>query len=323
MVALLNKFSFIERVNAWALAHNAPTVTARMIEDWNEEAVFPPAVSVSTENKSVPEWRYGHIHYRRALVICRLKRQGIIRYTAIRAMLWLYGMEALPPIEDLAIESARQGKQLVAGISSTFNPSVEGTTGKKADTLIRQMGELSPHLDVEGIRPSKELLLDGYQAGRFGGPHQDIAPFLKQLLLQAFGEEFPIGELKIARITNLMSGLMGSADEIENSGDALIRAASFEALNRARRYVSFFVNSMPQAISLLKSLDILRGQNVDRLIPPFLAVARAAKLAPHWRIVLLAFALKFADLPSIEAPVLLNETQIDILKQRLMNNHGV
>jgi hypothetical protein len=294
---LLDKPSFIERVNTWAQAHNAPGVTARMLEDWNEEAVFAPALSIPSGDKSAPEWRYGRIHYRRALVICRLKRQGLTRYSAIRATLWLLGMERLPPVEDLAIEWARQSKQLVAGISSTIDPSIEGISGKKTDTLIRQMGELSPHLDVEGIRPSKEFLLDGYQAGRFGGTHQDIIPFVNQFLLRAFGKECQIGELNLAPVTNLMSGLMGSADEIDNSGDALIRAVGSEALNRARRYVTLFVNSTPQGIALLKSLNILNAETIDELSPPFLAVARAAELDPRWRLVMLVLGLKLANMP--------------------------
>src|SRR6185503_2792478 len=133
MSVRLKKQSFIEQVNRWAIRHNAPTVNARMLEDWNEKAIFPPAVAIQIEPGKVPEWHFGRQHYRRALIICRLKRGGIERYSAIRVVLWLIRMEQLPPIEDLIDEYERVAKQLVAGISSAFDPGISGLVGKKAE----------------------------------------------------------------------------------------------------------------------------------------------------------------------------------------------
>lgn len=287
MPVLLSKHDFIARLNAWAVARRAPAVSGRMLEDWNEEDIFPAAISVTIPGQSNPAWRYGACHYRRALIICRLKRLKINRYSEIRAALWLMGTADFVPVEDLVAEIDRMQRQIVAQISSSFDPGIEGFEGRNAHTLVKQMGAIATVLDIDGIKPSRSLLLDLYQAGRFGRPHQDLAPIIQQRVAELSDHSIFLEQVAIGPLTTVMTGFLSGADEGSNAGIELIREAKIDNLNKARDLVLVFVNNLGLAISFLQSQHFPAGINWGKLASPYLMVARAARFDPRWRITLL------------------------------------
>jgi hypothetical protein len=170
----MNRAEFIERVNARAKVRYCQAVTLRMLEDWNEEGLFPTAQASGGGRANQPDWILNSGHYRRALQICRLKSQGVARFTALRAALWLRGVEIPPglPRKDIADEYERLRKDALRRVSSPYIPGyADPQQRRKEATLLRQFGPLASVLNVALLAIPPEALLDAYRSARFGDPH--------------------------------------------------------------------------------------------------------------------------------------------------------
>jgi len=163
---LFKRQEFIDRVNRWAEANHAPGVTDRMLEDWNEESIFPRAIVRPPEFGQPPLWYFNWRYYYRALVICQLKRDGQKRFSELRVTLWFRGIEIPggPPRLDMSSEYERCCNSLLRQINTPYIPTCdENEDSKRVATLLRQMGKVSPLLAISFLKSDGNL---GYRTTR-------------------------------------------------------------------------------------------------------------------------------------------------------------
>jgi hypothetical protein len=265
-----------------------------MLEDWNEESVFPAGVLGVGGNSGIPIWFYNWKHYFRALIICRLKGQGRKRFSEIRVILWFRGIDIPggPPREDLASEFARCIKNLLRPISSTYEPTCNEDEDKARATRLRQqLGPQSPLFKNTFLEARDDWMLAGYKEGRFDEPQKIVSDFENDILRQLTAE-LGMDRQAVPEIDR-PTGLMAHPDECENGGISLIRNSSDPELNGAREMCRAFL-ALP---SLMKSMGAIgwgdKSKIVRELSATIPALKNSARVIPAWRLILLVNFLSF------------------------------
>jgi len=285
---LLNRRNFIARVNRWALQHQAPVITERMLQDWNEEGVFQAAFTFHGDGDRTPKWRFDYRHYHRALLICRLKKLGRDRFSELRAILWFRGVEIPggPPRDDLAAEFARAVKALLRPISSTYQPILDGTDDPKAIRRLRkQLGEQHPIFKGTFLEAEDDRIIASYGEGRFGNPQVVLTQFENHVVSE-IAAEWGMDQNAIVP-AHWPGGIMANPAEMENGGIVLIQTATDEQLDAARNIYWLFLRS-PSLINFLEGNGLSGELKLTKeLMGSIPILKKSIQTIPAWSLFLL------------------------------------
>lgn len=291
---LICRQDFIDRVNRWADAHHAPGLTDRMLEDWNEECVFPAGISILGSNSEVPIRFYNWRHYLHALLICRLKKNGQKRFAQIRIALWFRGLDIAGgvPKDDLAAEYERAIKKLLVPINSTYVPTFDkDENDNRFRRLRKQLGEQSPVFRNTILEARDNWLMAGYLEGRYGEPQKGLRDF-ENAVLGRVAAEWGMNGGTIPEVS-WPAGLMANPDETVNPGISLLLNSRDEELNAAREiYLAFL--ALPQLMGFMEAAGL--GGNLEltrQFCSPIPHLKYSVRQTPAWRLFLLVYFLTF------------------------------
>jgi hypothetical protein len=247
---LVDQETFIAKLNKWARRRGMPEISRRMIENWNEEAVFPNAFRLRVPGVQGFAWRYGITHARHAILICSLKKRGYARFALLRFALWLRGntIVRLPPKSDLLAEFARQRNALINPITSAYDPTKAGNRDEyRVAILLRQLGTQAEVFRVPPLELSPNEMENVYAAARYGEPDEEMNLKLAELaavLLPGAN----LGAASSLLHANVFSGVWGTPDEIDNSAIADLERATDSELNGALLEYRLMRRSFPSWI---------------------------------------------------------------------------
>lgn len=300
----MNKDNFLARLNGRLAKKYKPaiSVTANMLERWNEAGIFPSAVALGrTKENPKQNWDYNCRHYRRALQICRItdfltQSEQPFKISLIRIELWLMGITDITFYdvrEDLIKEFAFIRNKVTKPIISDYDPDRNNPISPRLETaLIKQMGQAQPEILPEQFSYQPKEKISFLQFMGFGTSLEKIPDLIRQIF-KRMGLGFLINsdwaEFRIFSLA--MKGFLGAKDEIETSTMEIIEKADEQTFILARKFASHF-----------KLMDLYNFPEI-KLSPIFKKISAFKRIfgiidfnAAHgrWRIIIFLYFLSAA-----------------------------
>ena len=295
----MDRQQLLDRVNRFAGPRYGTGVTPRMLQDWVWEKLVPGPTAHGRRRGQAPYRDWSRDSYRRILQICRLKGRGTKRVTQIRCALWMRGVD-LPfdTVRDAIRSEFHRAKKLaLRSVASSWDPrqTPNLTPGRQA-ALAREMGKPSPLLLPAGGSFPDELAPDAYATLRFGMGNGNSIPKPVGGLLNAMGLGSWITPDFITFAHThwgMITGTLGSADEITASAEVSIIEASAETFTNIRDWCHAFSWFLENAVSTIPFLPPTFADGVRLLASPAAQVAKLVRHGP-WQVPVFAMFLHYA-----------------------------
>lgn len=302
---------FLSRLIDRASSRYGVKITRSQLEDLVAEYLVPPATKAGGNG-----WQRDCLSYRRALEVCRIRSKAPkgrrLLAREIRIQQWLSHRPFPETVirTDFCEEFRREKRGLFRSLRNSL-PIGDTLLGeKRLTTLERQMGEASPQILPVGFKyDRRELgallaLLDSgdTEEKKLGGvviaPDEAISAITQRWGLSSFLESRVPDFRQIA--LSVLSGLLGSPEEMEAAGETVLRTATQEQYETARdlvRCLPWMIANIPEIAAAFS--DGPSGLYTT-LATPCTAIAKAAN-EQRWRfaifILLLVSVVKVHDQP--------------------------
>ena len=285
--ATTERKAFLKRVNQWASKHGAPPLTDRLLSDLVDERIVPGPMRQPQPGQRTPIWTWGRNSYRRALQVCRFKALGAKPFAELRLLFWIRGDADFSEEvrADLACVFKRMRSQMIRSLGTDDRGPVTGkdAADKRRRKIARRLGQPSPLLRPEGFEFPSDAFADASDLLRYAdGNERSIEQLLGNLcenagLPQIVREQ--ISQLA-SPAANMFTGLIGNAQETDNSAIVTISKTTAEAFVRAR---GLRRQEVKELSFMLPSLSSIADARFDYWKAPFNAVASTLRM-PNWQI---------------------------------------
>ncbi|SEE46401.1 hypothetical protein SAMN05444161_5846 [Rhizobiales bacterium GAS191] len=256
----MDKDGLLQRLNEVAAELGLQAISKRVLSDWIDEGLIGGAKPHGQRRGLNPRWEYGADAIDRGAVLLESRSAGATRFAEYRLCLWVRGFDL--PWKTIRAALLSEFRRILkrGRRASTFqydhrdnrNPSE-----KEMSANSKRMGDLDERLEALQFDLSPQSMLHVASLLTWGTGERERLPEIAQ-------KAFP-------------PGLLGSSDEIEASGEELLRQVNEADLENARLRHIGHVSSLIWAPVIFA----LMGVHDNSLLVAFNAAAFSL-MRPEW-----------------------------------------
>lgn len=253
----MSRKQFLNRLSQHSTRRHGEPVTDRMLRSWCEEGFVsePQRKGLGRGRGSASLWCPQQ--YRQACKVCRFRSQGAKSEDSLRIMCWLSGHYVT--VKRLRASCLRELRRIRSSRRmsprSLVDPNQEDLTPRTIKGLAKSAGQLDPRL-VPSFNYSDTEKVEMLALLKGGVMKTSHAKSLVNATMPRL-----TGQIDMQQLPSLFLGVLGSSEEIENSGEELLQSAELEDFKKARKLLREIIMVIKALPKLLENPQ-LKAQNI-------------------------------------------------------------
>lgn len=245
-----------QRANTFASKRYGISLSPRQLRRLVDSGLVPGPKPYGRRRGLPPEWRWSPLSYRRVLQVCRLRKRGVRRTSAILFNLWLDGAGyQFSAVRAAARSEFRRSRKAISQrIPTAWDPRVEGAglAPRSRAAVLRGLGSEQsafPALPPDVVLQLASTMLFGAQMDR--DEMFEIFPaygFPKALIDELQRDDGVLSDLDLGG--GVLAGLTADPEESDLTAEAALEDADEETFTNIRH----FIREAPWMYSLLPAL---------------------------------------------------------------------
>jgi len=221
----MGKGELLAALGARCAELNISLVSERMLRDWIDEDLIPSPSPRGRSRGQNPDWTYPSEALPRAVRIVELRSEGIKRVTLLRLYLWVEGERFEVEMTQAALVSEfdRFNKRQRRAQPWEYDANTMNKFSERQRTrFLKQLGKPDCVLEDSGFVPPTvflQSLASVVHWGEHRNHQNEAADYLKSLSQSSTAMSSKVWAIFV----DGLPGFLGSCDEIENSGEDILR----------------------------------------------------------------------------------------------------